>query len=399
MGTFYTREGYGEGDNTWRKNAKFLKELFGFSNEKWTWFYNEKELKWKLEPNEIKLLMRSVNALPNNCTGPVRKPIAGLLRLGPFYHICLWFPVEHGDHRFRYERDFIQKYKDIVEEILPALFPEYQIGYYFRIAYQACYGNYPEMHVHIALSKIRYRKDDKGKTFDSLNPCHSLYSHIDPIMLSNEQMENLIEPIWQTAIKNATGRKVTSKTSLVTVKGKDRQTILDRHDNLRYIANQHLQTFRNVTSLSLANDGKVVIKFKPRNGTIPKPLILSQSKFVRRYMIMPMQTFGIQFRGRGFLCGNAAFAKIGNTAAKLVLNRPRKKNKPRKFFYDLSVENICKRAMSVRQSLDAGDIEGFRNITTKYRLEDPLQELQKLKEIRQQRRTKERAERRLQFKK
>ena len=392
MGQFYEREGYGLGNGSWKENARFLKEFFGFDGANWK--YKESKFQWRLKPNEIYLLEQSVRALSNNCTGPIRKMIKGLPRLGPFHHICLWLPVDHGDFRFVYERDQVLGCKDSVVEMLSSLFPEYQIGYYFRVAYQAnSYAHYPEMHVHIALSRIRYLLDDrkylevfKYQTRDE-QAYYSLFFHADLIMPSADDMKGIIEPRWRMALKEATGREVTSSASLVTVTGKEGQTILDRYSILRYIANQHLHTFQRVQSLSLSG-GKVVMDFHPNvvGGTPPPSLALWPRDFVRKYIIRPMQTFGVQFRGRGFLHGGAAFAKVGDAAAKLVLAKLREGDERNAFLYDLPTEDIQRRSVKARRRLETSDLEGFERITKKYGLGDPLQELAILKEERKKKR-------------
>lgn len=395
MSDFYEMEGY-EGSKTWPENAQFLKGFFKF-NQKKKWRYSEKKFNWDLEPNEIVLLERSVNALSNDCTGPVRKPIAGLPRLGPFYHICCWFPVEHGDHRFLYDEDSVHKYKELIVKMMDGLFPGYKIGYYFRIAYQACFGNYPEMHVHIVLSRIRYRMDDKEelRTFTSTRAHQSIRYHIAPIMFSTGRMKELLEPIWRTVVEEGTGRRVTSETPLVQVTGKDGQTIFDRYKVLRYVANQHLHTFENVELLSATNGGKVSIQFMSRNGSAPKKLILPQREFVLTYIINPMRTFGIQFRGRGFLCSKAAFAKVGDAAARLVLDEPYEAGEPRQFFYDLPVKDMRKRAAKVRQYLETGNAKALRRIDSQYKLGNPLEDIKILKELELKQRAEERAKRKL----
>ncbi len=380
----YERESYEseEGRNTWRKNAWFLKEFFNYTNYR-KWWYKESKYHWDLKQGEIDLLNESVNALSHNCTGPIRKPIKGLPRLGPFRHFSLWFPAEHGDHRFFYKRDQVLTYKDIVVDMMENLFPGYQTGYFFRVAYLANYGSYPRMHVHIALSALRYRQADREhvKTFfDTKNlmrqPYHSLYYLDDPILYSVD-LKSRIESLWRTAIENTTGREVTSKDNLVYETKKDGQTILDGYHILRYIANQHLHTFQNVESLETADDGKVLITFKPKNGVNPESIALPPPMFVRRYLIRPMRTFGIQFRGRGFLNGTATFARVGNAASKLIRNRrSSNKNHLDEFLFDFPVAEIQKRAAAARSCLESGDEWLFRQtIMISYWVGDPEKKL------------------------
>jgi hypothetical protein len=392
MGEFYEAKDFEGRSSNWAKHAKFLKEHFGFVKPYWE--YDEEKWRWDLEPNEAVLLERSVNALSNNCTGPIRKVIKGAPRLGQFQHICLWLPINHGfgEHRFLYDYDTVHTFKDVIVDMVPGLFPGYQLGYYFRVAYQACYGDYPEIHIHIALSRIRYRQEDHGELREFIlhdwksRPSRSLYFNIDPITLSNEEMAGLVEPVWRDAIKKVTGYEVRSDMPMVSVTGRDGQTILDRYDVIHYIANQHLHTFNNVKSLSLAKDKKIIMEFRRSNRSNPAILALTQRSFARTYLIKPMQTFGIQFRGRGFLCGCAAFARVGNDASRLVLDKPREKGEPRTFFYDLPVESIRKRSVKVRRCLEAGDMKGFKHIKAKYKLGDPMRELQILKDLRRKKR-------------
>lgn len=397
MNGFYEMKGY-NGSKTWKKNAQSLRDFFEFNRKKKYWRYDEKKFNWDLDSKEIKLLERSVNALSRDCTGPIRKLIAGLSRLGPFYHISLWFPIEHGDHRFLYRRSYVRKYKNLLVEMLEGLFPGYKIGYYFRVVYQACFGNYPEMHVHIVLSRILYRISDKEelKTFTGARPHQCIHYHTDLIMLSAEQMEEFMELPWRTVIEKGTGLEVTSETPLSYVTENDGQTILDRHDALRYVANQHLHTFRRVESFEFANDGKVCIQFAAHdNGVIPERLVLSQREFVLKYMINPMRTFGIQFRGRGFLCSRAAFAKVGDAAARLVLDEPCEDGESKQFFYDLPVADIHKRAAKTRRYLETGSARRLRRIDAQYKLDNPLEELKILKELRKKERAEERAKKKL----
>lgn len=394
MSEHYEREGFreNEGDNSWKRVAAFLKDFFNYDpNEQWDYDGHPEFFHWGLDGGEIRLLNLSINSLSHNCIAPTRQIIKGMPRLGPFRHICLWFPRNHGNHFFSYERDAVRAYKNIVVEMLTSLFPGHQIGYYFRTAYQPSDGTMPEMHIHIILSSILFRLDDYEylETFKKLEakerPYHALYFLTEPIMYSTD-LAAFIEPLWRAAIKEATGRKVKSEQSLVSVTGKNGQTILDRYYALRYVSNQARHTFSKVKKLSLAKDGKIVIEFKPHYGITPKPFAMLQGDFVRMYLIKPMRTFGVQFRGRGFLCGRSSFAQVADAASRLVLNNPGEEGERRKFLFDLPVAKIKERAIAARRCLERGDAKGFKHIRAQYRLGDPLEELAVLLELERKRR-------------
>ncbi len=395
----YERKGFreNEGRNTWWQVLSSLKTFFKYADgERWDYWEYPEFFKWNLDSVEAKWLNRSVNAFFHRCTGPVRKVIAALPSLGPFQHICLCLPFKHDEHRFRYEYESVFNFKKIIPDMLAYLFPDHKIGYYFRVAYQPGREDAPQLHIHIALSSLRYAPKDSEylETFNKQayddQPYHALYFLTDPIMLSTSEMANFIEPVWREVIEDVTGRKVKSSEPLVCVTGQDGQTILDRWRILHYIANQHLHTYNNIESLSLSAESprapkKVKLQKKPYYGIPSEPFWLSQSAFVRQYHIMPLRTFGVQFRGRGFFHGAATFAKASAAASRLVVNEPREEGERRRFLFDLPVAEIRERAVAARQCLDAGDMTAFRHIRARYRLGVPKKELKILKDLERKR--------------
>ncbi len=105
-----------------------------------------------------------------------------------------------------------------------------------------------------------------------------------------------------------------------------------------------------------------------------------------------MRTFGIQFRGRGFLNGCSTFARVGNAASTLALNKwSHIKDRLDEFLFDLPVAEIQKRAAAARSCLDEGDDRRFWfEIEKSYRIGSPEKKLAILLEREREKKLEER---------
>lgn len=302
-----------EGHSKWKEVAEDLRQFFQFDLENLPWKYNEAKLGWRLNEVECKLLEKAVTALAYDCSARPCPMIQGVKRFWQFFHITVLFPVKHGNNRFDYKPEVINKYKPLIKKLMVDLFPGYSIGHYFRSACQTTDDRKPSLHFHGALSRIRINNTDRAslRYFRGLpkdeKPFYALSLMNDLILFELEEMQQCIEHEWRSIIAWETGMAIRSKAHLITITEWDGQIMQDRVNVAHYIANPALHTFRYVDSVKLAEDGKVEIKYKPKNGNTPKPVYLSQRDFVIRYLVEPIRTFRIQGRGWGLFCGAFQF--------------------------------------------------------------------------------------------
>lgn len=379
----------------WLGIAKSIKNLLQFKKKYPPWRYDENVFGWGLNQSQIGKLNEFARALEFNCTSRYRQVIKGFTRFGPFYHICLQFPCNHGEYDFSYHRLLVLKYKRIVSRLIENLFPDYKIGYYIKASRQQTDTRMPETHFHIVLSSIRYRKEDisaldrwKGLP-EKAKPYHALWFLTDPIMLSLSELTDLIEEKWSTAIEQDTCIKISKQQkSLVCVTGYEAQTIADRFWVAHYIGNQALYTFSKYKSLTIARDGKVALKGK---ATGSKPMVMPQRDFVIQYLINPISHISVQFRGRGFLNGRSTFAAVTDAVARLYLKCEHSKDKPSRYLLDLPLSKIKERALAFRTTFDTGDDISLRKLMSQYSLGDPVKEWEKVQSERKRKRDEYRA--------
>ena len=380
---------------TWPDVARVIKKLLQCEGDTRFWRYDENVFHWRLDGQQIGKLTQVVRALKFNCTASYRQPIKGFTRLGQFYHIVLCFPLEHGEHDFPYHTSTIQRYKAIVSDLVERLCPGYKLGYYFRFCRQATDDGAPEMHVHLVISAIRYREEDREHVdvFNSLpekeKPFHTLWFLTDPIHLSEYELGELIEKRWRAAIEMETGREIFDTNQLVTVTGHEGQTLDDRFQIAFYIINQALHTFRDVESLAIAKDDKVVVKYK---GTV-KVMAMQQRDFVIRYFIEPLMISSVGFRGRGTLNGRSPFAKVTDAATRLAIAGDAEGDS-KQFLLDLPVVELEKRALVFRATYDNGDVKQIYRLMKQYAYRDSEREWRRKRKEERKVKMAKRAERR-----
>jgi len=328
-----------------------------------------------LEEYELDILEKTNKGLAYGCTGKPVQPTIVYERFGNFYHIIFKFPKDHGEWKFAWKRSNQIKYKELIKSFIIENFSDIdqvQLGFYMRPHAQVTDDRYPSLHFHLILLRFAFNLVDEValKRFKELpehvRPVYSLYFLTNPILDDVNNLMQSLEAKWRNAINLSTRKKVDpNHATLIKVTNKPEQDDDDRWKVAKYIANPALHTFRKMKHVGLSrNKGYIKIYYRNVFDCLNKPpKEIPILDFVRRYLIIPNNNFGLAWRPMGCLC-TGRFTAVTDAATRLTFVDDA--GEERKVI-DLEIADIHRRALEFREALLSGEKDRVCKIIRKYK--------------------------------
>ena len=332
----------------------------------------------KLNGDEKDRLQVIYDKLKYGYSGKAKMPIKNWRRFGPFYHIILQLPKDHGKCSFQFRKNTISEYKKAIKPMMENLFggPKVnRLGIYFRVHPQCRDDREPEFHFHVVLSKVKYDMEDAPfmDIFTNVpredKPIYAMYLLSNSLMLNKKDLREWVELKWREVINEITEMKVDrNHPNLVYVTSRDRQTEKDRKDIAEYVIRPELHIFKDVNVFDDKSSGRVVIEYEGDDfGSIPFRMSFAPAIFARRYLLLPNKALkGMRWCAMGFFHHKSIFMPAIDSILKLsVPDSTSPKGKCG--FLDLHISDIQERALEFRQCFDSGDKAGLHKLVMEYR--------------------------------